>query len=164
MANPNTESLTPKQRLDQLDTVLNEYEARLGLAEFNEDHDGSEINTYLGMDRRQMEKLTVEDCAEIAMILDSFAFHLQRALNRETARVNWSKNVLREMISGRESQYNGSWDSQFVQAIKENSYAKGVFKIQNYAQQRADRITYLATSVRSRSNLFMNLQKAKAMR
>ena len=68
------------------------------------------------------------------------------------------------MISGRESQYSGSWDSQYQQAVREDGYASKMNKIKVYAQQRADRITYLANSIRNLSDLFVNLQKAKISR
>ncbi len=165
MAENDTSSLTPKGRMEAVEKILDEYETALGLPRFQEDYVGeSEVTTYIEMDRRSMEKLTLEDCAEIAIALDQFAFHLQRAVNRENARVNWATDLLKEMISGRECQYQGSWDSQFHQAVKGDAFTRQVAKIQRYAQQRSDRITYLANAVRNRSNLFINLQKAKVMK
>ena len=65
------------------------------------------------------------------------------------------------MISGRELQYKGSWDSQYYQAVKEDGYASKLESIRVYAQQRADRLTYLASSVKNLSDLYINLQRAK---
>jgi hypothetical protein len=111
-----------------------------------------------------MEKLTVEECAEAALLLGGFSFYLQRSYNREVARVNWANSCIKNMLAGRESQYSGSWDSQYNQAIKEDGYASKLKKIQVYAQQRADRLTYLANSVKNISDLFVNLQRAKVNR
>jgi hypothetical protein len=111
-----------------------------------------------------MEKLTVDECAEAALLLGGFSFYLQRSYNREIARVNWASSNLKRMMSGRELQYKGSWDSQYYQAIREDGYALKLESIKTYAQQRADRLTYLASSVKNLSDLFVNLQRAKISR
>jgi hypothetical protein len=153
-----------KERLEAVDRVLDEYEGSLGLPSYTADFHDPSVREYLSMPREQMEKLTVEECAEAALLLGGFSFYLQRSYNREVARVNWCASSIKTMISGRESQYSGSWDSQYQQAVREDSYASKMNRIKVYAQQRADRITYLANSVRNFSDLFVNLQKAKISR
>ena len=154
----------PQERLEHVDSVLDEYEGSLGMSQYaGEFHDPS-VKNYMSMPRQQMEKLTVEECAEAALLLGGFSFYLQRSYNREVARVNWANSCIKNMLAGRESQYSGSWDSQYNQAIKEDGYASKLKKIQVYAQQRADRLTYLANSVKNISDLFVNLQRAKVNR
>ena len=152
---------TAKERLDQIDSVLDEYESNLGLSSYTGDFHDQSVKQYMGMPRQQMEKLTVEECAEAALLLGGFSFYLQRSYNREVARVNWASTNLKKMMSGRESQYKGSWDSQYYQAVKQDGYACKLDSIRTYAQQRADRLTYLASSVKNLSDLFINLQRAK---
>jgi len=155
---------TPLGQMQILDSALDEYEKKIGLPGFIEDVVDDDVKQYLSMSREQMEKLGVEQCAEIALALGGFSFHLQRCLNRETARVKWAENRLKKLISGKEQQYVGSWDSQFHQAIKDDDFAKGLLKLKSYAQQRVDRLTFLATSVKNMSDLFKNLQMAKVMK
>jgi|TARA_R110001583_G_scaffold84194_10_gene221712 hypothetical protein len=155
---------TAKERLDQVEAVLDEYEGKLGIGNYSEDFHDQSVKKYMSMPRQQMEKLTVEECAEAALLLGGFSFYLQRSYNREMARVNWAASNLKKMISGREQQYSGSWDSQYYQAIKEDSYATKLDNIKTYAQQRADRLTYLATSVKNLSDLYINLQRSKINR
>lgn len=164
MADEDRKPLTTQERIAKLDKVLDEYEKQLGLPAFQDDLENTEVQRHIQMSQSQIEKLTPEDCAMAALILDSYSFHLQRALNRENARIGWAKHVLKDYISGKESQYTGSWESQYHQAIKGDDYAKDVFKIQGYAQRRADRITYLATAIKSTSDKFMNMQRAKGMK
>jgi hypothetical protein len=152
---------TAKERLGQIDSVLDEYESNLGLASYSGDFHDQSVKHYMGMPRQQMEKLTVEECAEAALLLGGFSFYLQRSYNREIARVNWASSSLKKMMSGKESQYQGSWDSQYYQAVKQDGYACKLDSIRVYAQQRADRLTYLASSVKNLSDLFVNLQRAK---
>lgn len=150
-------------RLAELDSVLDDYEQSSGLPRHVEDfHDNAAVKSYMTMPRVQMEKLTLEQCAEAALLLGGFSFHVQRLYNREIARVNWAGSSLKALIAGRESQYSGSWDSQYNQAIKEDSYASKIRRIMVYAQQRADRLTYLSNSIKNMSDLFINLQRAKA--
>jgi uncharacterized protein YlaN (UPF0358 family) len=152
---------SPKERLEQVDKVLDEYESGLGLVGYAGDFHDQTVKSYMKMERVQMEKLTVEECAEAALLLGGFSFYLQRSYNREIARVNWASSNLKKMIAGRERQYNGSWDSQYYQAVKDDSYAIKLESIKTYAQQRADRLTYLASSIKNLSDLYINLQRAK---
>ena len=155
---------TAKERLDQVEAVLDEYEGKLGIGGYSEDFHDQSVKKYMSMPRQQMEKITVEECAEAALLLGGFSFYLQRSYNREVARVNWATSNLKKMISGREGQYKGSWDSQYYQAVKEDKYATKLDNIKTYAQQRADRLTYLATSVKNLSDLYINLQRSKINR
>jgi hypothetical protein len=155
---------TAKERLEKIDSVLDEYESSLGLSSYSGDFHDQSVKSYMTMPRQQMEKLTVEECAEAALLLGGFSFYLQRSYNREVARVNWASASLKVMIAGREGQYSGSWDSQYHQAVKEDTYASKLESIKVYAQQRADRLTYLASSTKNLSDLFVNLQRAKISR
>ena len=152
------------ERLAKVDSILDEYEKSIGLHGSAEEFHDDSVKAYIKMGRQELEKITVEECAEAAVALGSFSFHLQRSYNREVARVNWSTSCMKSMVSGKEGQYSGSWDSQYHQAVKDNGYSFKLLKIQRYAQQRADRLTYLSTSMKNLSDLFVNMQKAKAGR
>ncbi len=155
---------TPTERLGKLDEILDQYESNLGLSAYSNNFHDNSVHELMSMPRQQMEKLTVDQCAEAALALGGFSFYLQRSYNREIARVNWAEGAIRNVISGRESQYRGSWDSQYYQAANEDGYTKKLLAIKKYAQQRADRLTYLASSVKNLSDLYVNLQRAKISR
>ena len=153
-----------KQQLEQVDKVLDEYESSLGLPVFESEFHDQSAKKYMGLSRTQIEKLTPDECGQAALLLASLSFHIQRSYNREVARVNWATQVLKATVAGREQAYKGSWESQFNQAIKEDGYASKILSIKRYAQQRADRITYLSTSIKNISDLFINIQRAKALK
>ena len=67
----------PKERLDQIDKVLDEYESSLGLVSYAGDFHDQSVKQYMNMPRQQMEKLTVDECAEAALLLGGFSFYLQ---------------------------------------------------------------------------------------
>lgn len=151
-----------KEQLAKIDTVLDEYETSLGLPKFNVDFHDSSAKQYLQLSRDQIEKLTPEQCSEAALLLASLSFHLQRSYNREVARINWADRTLKTCIAGREQSYKGSWESQFNQAVKEDTYTSKISDIKRYAQQRADRTNYLSSSIKNISDIFLNVQRAKA--
>tara|TARA_R110000824_G_scaffold282601_13_gene470903 strand:- start:92 stop:580 length:489 start_codon:yes stop_codon:yes gene_type:complete len=153
-----------KEQLEKLDSVLDEYELSLGIPKFNSDFYDDTAKDYLQLSRHQIETLTPEQCSEAALLLSSLSFHLQRSYNREIARVNWADQVLKSAIAGREQQYRGSWESQFNQAVKEDDYTRKILTIKRYAQQRADRINYLSSSIKNISDIFLSVQRAKAFK
>ena len=151
-----------KEQLAKLDAVLDEYESSLGLPAFSDNFHDDTAKKYLQMSRNQIEKLTPDQCSEAALLLGSLSFHIQRSYNREVARINWADKTLKTCIAGREQAYKGSWESQFNQAVKEDTYANKISSIKRYAQQRADRTNYLSSSIKNISDIFLNVQRAKA--
>ena len=153
-----------RERLEKLDNVLDEYESSLGLPQFHNDFHDDSAKQYLQLTRDQIEKLTPEQCSEAALLISSLAFHIQRSYNREVARINWADRILKSTIAGKEQSYRGSWESQFNQAVKEDGYANKIADIKRYAQQRADRLTYLSSSMKNMSDVFLNVQRSKGLK
>ena len=153
-----------RERLAKLDSVLDEYESSLGLPSFTDSFHDDTAKNYLQLTRNQIEKLTPDQCSEAALLLSSLAFHIQRSYNREIARINWADKILKSTIAGKEQSYRGSWDSQFNQAIKEDGYASKISDIKRYAQQRADRLTYLSSSIKGMSDIFLSVQRSKVLK
>ena len=89
---------TAKEDLQHWDNILDEYEASIALPRYAAQYgvSESEINQYLTMTRDEIEKLSPEDCAQISYRLAQFAFHIQRTINREIARSNWSEETIKE--------------------------------------------------------------------
>ena len=75
-----------------------------------------------------------------------------------------ANKTLKTTLAGREQSYKGSWESQFNQAVKEDGYARKISDIKRYAQQRADRLTYLSSSMKNMCDIFINVQKSKALK
>ena len=150
------------EKMDRIDTILDDYESGIGLATYqNEFANTNTAYAYMNMSRDQIEKMDIEGCAEAAYILGSLSFHLQRSINRETARLNWAKSTIKEIICKKSAQYTGAWGNQDMQATLDNDASRKLHDIQKYCQQRIDRLTYLATSTKNMSDLFINLQRAK---
>lgn len=144
-------------RMNYVMQILDEYEASLGLPKYTEEFD-NEAGKYLNLSRTQIEKLTYDECVTGVTLLAGLSFHIQRALNRENARIKWANAEIRQEISGTESNYRGSWESQFYQAAMANDYTRAVLKIRNYAEQRAERLSFIAKSIDNIAAALRNVQ------
>jgi hypothetical protein len=153
-----------KKQVEEWDKVLDEYESSIGLGKYADTHGflDSELNGYFTMSRDDIEKLTPEDCAQIAMRLSQYAFFIQRTLNREIARHNWSDESIKEVIADELNNYKGyGYIEKSLQAIKHNDKASGLNKIKKYAKQRIDRMSYLANNIKNLSDILLSVQKTK---
>jgi hypothetical protein len=154
---------TSKEELNYWDNILDDYEQTLGLPKYNADIlPENELKEYLTMTRDIIEKLSPEDCAQIAYRLGQFSFHLQRTLNRELARANWADSTIKEVIAEEINNYKGyGYIEKSLQAIKHNDKALSLNNIKKYAQQRIDRLSYLANGVKNLSDIILAVQKTK---
>lgn len=155
---------TSKDELKYWDDILDEYENSIGLGIYSDVHGfaESELNLYFTMSRDAIEKLSPEDCAQISYRLAQYAFFLQRTLNREIARHNWAEENIKETIADEINNYKGyGFMEKSLQAIKHNDKASSLNKIKKYAQQRMDRLSYLANSVKNLSDIMLSVQRTK---
>lgn len=154
---------TSKEELEKWDNILDEYETTLGFSKYKQDlMPESELNFYFTMNRDDLERLSPEDCAQISYRLAQFAFHIQRTLNREIARHNWSEESIKETIADEINNYKGyGYLEKSLQAIKHNDKADSLNKIKKYSQQRIDRLSYLANSIKNLSDIILAIQRTK---
>lgn len=154
---------TSKEELQYWDSVLDEYESSIGLSPYIDDSMPSqELNEYLTMNRSTIEKLTPDDCGEIAYRLSQFSFHTQRTINREIARYNWAEEKIKEVIADELNNYKGyGYIEKSLQAIKHNEKASALNNIKRYAKQRIDRLSYIANSLKNLSDVIISIQKNK---
>ena len=64
---------TPTERLGKLDEILDQYESNLGLSAYSNNFHDNSVHELMSMPRQQMEKLTVDQCAEAALALGGFS-------------------------------------------------------------------------------------------
>ena len=158
-----TEQKSAKERLENIDKVLDEYEKSVGLPVCTAPGPESELNEYLTMNRGQMEKLTPEDCAGISYRLIQFGFYLQRLYNREKSRMIWAKQQLTEIVSKDVGNYDKfmKYETKVASIIKDNSYAFNLQKIVTYCEQRSQRVELLALTFKNLSDSISNVRRAK---
>lgn len=154
---------TSREQLEEWDKILDEYETKLGLGNYQSDlFSGDELTNYFSMSRDQIEKLTPDDCLQISMRLGQFALHIQRSTNREIARYNWADETIKEVIADEINNYKGyGYVEKSLQAIKHNERAYSLNKIKKYAKQRTDRLSYLSGNIKNLSDILTMVYKAK---
>lgn len=162
----NTETIkkptTAKEKMEYVDRLLDDYEGKLGLPKFTESAISNEISEYLAMTKEQLESLSPEECAEIAVRLDQASFTVQRAINREVSHVTWATEILKLAVAGKGNNYKGSFQQQENQAINEDGYTRAVFNIKAYAQQRVDRLNFLSAGLHRLGEKLSGLALAKS--
>jgi hypothetical protein len=156
------------ERMAKIDASLDEFEQKLGLPKYEASYKNSEkIKEYLEYDMDTLERLTPEQCKEISTILKGFAFHIQRAKNRETARITWSNGQLRKLVTPVMNQYRncgGSFNHIFDAATLGDSYTSKVLAIRDYAQERVDRLEFLSNSINNKAEDIKELGRTKEKR
>jgi hypothetical protein len=152
-----------KEELAHWDNILDEYENNICLSKYLTDSlPSEELNTYLTMNRNDLEKLAPEDCAQISYRLGQYSFHIQRTINRELARYNWAEETIKETIADEINNYKGyGYVEKYYQAVKHNDKASTLSNIKKYAKQRSDRLSYLANNIKNLSDILLNVQKIK---
>ncbi len=151
--------MTAKEELEKIDGVLDEYENVTGVSGFNRPGEPEELERYLTMDRKDIEALSVEDCGYIAMRLSQFAFHIQRAQNRELARVGWAKSRINITTAEEVQQQKGyGREEKLWQAIKGNEYAKKLHQIQTFAEQRATRLNFMSSGLNNLAEMVKSIK------
>jgi len=155
--------MNTKEQVNEWDKILDEYEKNIGLGSYRADSfPEEELNGYFQMSRDELEKTTPEVCGEIAYRLGQFAFHVQRSINRELSRLNWADETIKETIAEEINNYKGyGYIEKSFQAIKNNEKANNLHKIQKYAKQRMDRLSYLANSLKNLSDILIAIQRNK---
>ena len=157
-------SKTTKEQVEEWDRVLDEYENIIGLAPYIKltGFDDDELTVYFTMKRDSVEKLTPEDCAQIAYRLGQYAFFIQRTVNREIARHNWAEETIKETIANEINNYKGyGFVEKSLQAIQNNDKATSLNKIKKYTKQRIDRLSYLSNNIKNLSDILLSIQKTK---
>lgn len=155
--------MNTKDKVKEWDDILDEYEKGLGLPTYQGNQfSNEELEHYFSMDRKVIEKMTPQDCGEIAYRLGQFSFHVQRSINRELARLNWAESNIKEVIADEINTYKGyGYAEKSMQAIKHNDSASALNKIKKYAQMRSDRLQYVANSIKNLSDILLNIQRSK---
>ena len=151
-----------KEELEKWDKILDEYESSTGLTPFLMAYKNPEATEYMHMNRGHIEKLSPQDCASAALILNELSFHVQRAYNREIARVNWAEDTIKGLVAHEVQNYKGySYAERLEQAIRNNSHASKLKRIKIYAKQRSDRLSFLSSNINNRADIFLAVQRSK---
>lgn len=147
------------------DRRLDEFEAGLGLPPHCPPAVEVEATRLLQMEPAQLRLLTAAECGENAFALEQFAFFLQRAANREQARLHRAEAVLRRLLPpllrGRREYM---LEEKKMMAVSESAECREWECRRAEAQLRLDSLLYLANRVSALANLFVNIQQTRGQK
>jgi hypothetical protein len=154
------------QTKDQMDVIvkaLDDYEGECGLPQLKNPCNKEELEQYFSMTRDQIEKLSNEDCGQIAYRLSQFAFHLQRLNNREHARLAWANAKLNDSIASEVGGFDKFMKHEMkISLLKQNNSAvKSVADILTYAEQRIQRLNFLSASIKNLADVLLANKRSK---
>jgi len=151
------------ERMDAITQALDDYEKGCGLPASQMPCDEDELSEYFNMDRGAIEKLSGEDCGQIAYRLSQVSFYLQRCINREEARLAWANSTMNNIIDKAAKDFDKFIKYEIrVATIKgENSHVEALGNIASYAAQRVKRLAFLASSVKNLSDVMLANQRSK---
>ncbi len=149
-----------KEQLEQLDKLLDEYEqGKVGLPALQIN---PQAQHYMNLTQEQLNKLAPDECGEGAVLLNSMALHVQRSFNKEMSRVKKAEAAITKIIVSILQQYNApSAQERRELAIANNEAASKWLAIRDYAAQRAERLNFVASSIKNTAVSLDNLQRTK---
>jgi hypothetical protein len=148
-------SIESKELVTVVDKVLDEYENSIGLS-YTKIHD--EAEQYLTYTHEQINKMDSYACDTAAATLNQLAYHIQKNINKEVARVNWCEAKVKQTLANVLHKYPGySYEERKNAAAKDNEYTTKLENIRIYAAARADRLNSLSYSVNSLAKTFSSM-------
>ena len=150
-------------KMNQVQKALDDYERGLGLLHTNP-IDEAEINGYFTMARNDIESLSAFDCVAIAVRLNQMAFYIQKNHNNEASRFSWAEAEINKYSANKLDSVGGQYakhETKIYLLAEQDEYLSKLVAIKNYAKQRLDRLSYLASSIKSLSDSFSSVSKTK---
>jgi hypothetical protein len=150
---------TPEKKLEALETILDEYDKKLGLGLTASD----EVVKYMDMGIEELRKMSPEECGEAAFILSKEAAYIQKEINKHKTRFDWANFHIDREVANQLSQYDNSmsWGQKRTLAIRGNDYANKLHILMARAQHCINRLSYLPGQIRYMSETLIEYQKSK---
>ena len=152
-----------EQRLKELDEIFTEYHRKVGLGYPSVQN---EVERFINMTPTQIRKLNQEECGEASAILNQSALHIQLEIGRLTARLNWCKESIDFCVASTVEQYSQfmSKEHKRAAAIKGDDVAMKFQQALMDTRLRLDLLSFVPQQLRSLSESFIALQRAKGAR
>jgi len=154
------QDLRVDERLQEVESMLEEYEKSLGIDLQFQSDDTAPLNLQMS----RLRKMSPEQCGEVAFSLSQKSLHLQHEINKHSQRINWAKTNIEMMIAGHIDSYGGKYtpyENRRMLAIKDNEYTSKLYQIIVKSQQVIDRLSYIPNKIAYMSKTLLELQTTK---
>jgi hypothetical protein len=157
--------LDAKQKMENVQNALDEYEAKIGLPPTDKPPcEEGELSSYLEMEKGEIAALTLQQCDEIIMRIAQSIIYLRRLSNKEVARISWCDGEICDYVCDKLYTVGGKYDKYDVKVCilaKTDNYLTQIVKFKNYARQRVDRLSGLADDLNSLKFVILEIKKTK---
>ena len=139
---------TTKDRLKKFEDVLQEYTTKIGVG--NIPYYPKEVEDCMALTYEEILRLTEEDCAAKALILNRFAAYIEKEYNRQQVRIRWAEKNIADMVAKEGNKYGDKftkYDLKIAMIANENTQAKILTDIVLYAEARMLELTGVAKHI-----------------
>lgn len=148
-----------ENKIADLKKRLSDYENNVGIRT-REDNKSAE--QYLVLTKEQLQKMTAEECGYIAYELVQFSIHVQKNINKELAIVNFCRENIKRTIANDLPQIKAyHFEEKKMLAIRHNSHADILHKIEIQAQARVDTLSFITDKIKLLVEVLKNIQYTK---
>lgn len=150
------ESLIVENELRALEEVLQEYLSKSGmLIDMN-----PEGASYLKLSSDEIRRMTAEDLGIASVVLQQYAFHIQKMNNHEVMIINWCDTNIKRRVARFKTSVT-YYNEKIQQVIYEDKFASKLADIKRASESRVDSLQYLSGTIKSYAETFLELQKTK---
>lgn len=150
-----------KERLKEYESVLDQYNVKIGVAHILYH---TEVNAIMLYNGDELRGLSAEECGEGAFILSNYAAFIQMEYNRQKARVEWAETELTKIIGSTGDRYGDGYtkyELRKARCIADDSSAKVLGDIIRHAGGRAIQLEGIADGLRDMARYLNGLQFSK---
>jgi hypothetical protein len=148
-----------QEELARVEKIVEDYQTKKGISSIKVKNG---VDLYINMGKAELKTLSREECAEACVILTNYAAYLQEVYNKEVARANWAESEIKRILASQTKQYYApSHEERKAMAIKDNEYASALSKVKTWAQNVADRLSFMAHRIDAIAKAYQQLSQAK---
>lgn len=150
-----------EEGVDKLDDFLDKYEKNIGLVKMGE----TDVTEYLNLTNDKLNKMTAEECANGAYLLNQEALYVQREINKYKAQMDWANARIIRIIAHQIEGYGGRYtkdDARRVMAIKADSAAQELQQIVDKAERIIARLSYVPNHLTKLANVLLDYRFTKS--
>lgn len=143
-----------QDRLDQLLEKSNLSET----AKFINNHS----KKALELTHEQMRTMSKEDLYEAAILLKQYALKIKVDENRYSTVIDWCKDLINAELAEEDLSEIYNYDLKVAALVKQNEYAKKVFKIMRYNRAYKQQLENLSWAITQQANTIENFARGKS--
>lgn len=144
-----------------MDKLLAEYDKEAGLQDTTDAY--KDVEEYLQYNIEIIERLTSENCFEIAARLIQYAIHLQRLINKESCRMKWCNAIIERVCAREWNNYDQYMKANMKMELiaRENEMVNRMIKLRNRASIKLENLNNIGALVRYYSDVMIEGARTK---